>query len=74
MYERAYEFDVAHTISHDLKEEHSHDKSAELTYKHEALVKHNIGAKKADMAAVKKMIGLYVFGPPLTNAHDPVLK
>ena len=25
------------------------------------------------MNAVKKMIGLYVFGPPLTNERDPLL-
>jgi hypothetical protein len=25
------------------------------------------------MDAVKKMIGLYVFGPPLTNPKDPLL-
>jgi hypothetical protein len=25
------------------------------------------------MAAVKRMLGLYVFGPPLTNPRDPVL-
>ena len=41
---------------------HSHNEKAKLE------------AKKSDMAAVRKMLGLYVFGPPLTNAKDPALQ
>lgn len=32
-----------------------------------------MAAKKADMLAIKKMLGMYVFGPPLTNPRDPIL-